>query len=452
MSDSLKPPKPKKTKPTGTEVVAHKEFRKTNEAIGLRVSEGSLSLLSRKIFNVMVFHAQTQGVPGENAPIKSEANKNYFWVLLADIAKDAAYDSNDTQQLKDHVEELQNIRIVVEDDKSWTSERLVSSVKLVNPGGLKKRGGQVWFGFAFPPEVSNMVMSPGTYTKLSLYYQTLLRSGPALALYEIARRYATNPSKVTRDEPWEWWYGALTGNPIGETLPQYKYFKRDVLKKSIAEINTMTDLTVELIEHTAGRKIISLQFKVKLSEQQPLTFAAPPLIDSVLIERITALGIPKEEACNLSVLHSDAILKATLELVEVRMKNTTAPKLDSPAAYFKTALRSGYATPSPKEAKKVLTSSPAAAPPAPTSGIRERYTLDRAKAALELFNEIEEDERVELFAEFRVNNKSRASDYKKALEMPSIRSEFSFWYAKKTWPGEPTAEQLLSYAEEIGLR
>jgi hypothetical protein len=59
-----------------------KEFRKTNEAIGLRVSEGRLSLLSRKIFNVMVYHAQRIRHKGENAPIDTEAAKNYYWIPL----------------------------------------------------------------------------------------------------------------------------------------------------------------------------------------------------------------------------------------------------------------------------------------------------------------------------------------------------------------------------------
>ncbi len=52
------------------------EFRKTNEAIGLRVSEGRLSLLSRKTFNLMVYHAQKLGVPGQNAPIDTPVARN----------------------------------------------------------------------------------------------------------------------------------------------------------------------------------------------------------------------------------------------------------------------------------------------------------------------------------------------------------------------------------------
>ena len=173
------------------------EFRKTNDAIGLRVREGKMSLLTRKVFNVMMYHAQQLKVTGVNSPIDTPASKKYFWIRLADLARDAAYDSKDTEFLKAQLEEMQNIKLLMENDRQWTSERLVASVTLVNPMGLKKHAGQVWFGFAFPPEVHELVMAPGTYTRFSIFYQGLLRSGSSLALYEICRRYATNPSKVT---------------------------------------------------------------------------------------------------------------------------------------------------------------------------------------------------------------------------------------------------------------
>ena len=35
-----------------------RELRKSNEAIGLRVRKGKLTLLSRKMFNVLMHHAQ----------------------------------------------------------------------------------------------------------------------------------------------------------------------------------------------------------------------------------------------------------------------------------------------------------------------------------------------------------------------------------------------------------
>ena len=68
----------RKSKSKGTELTPvtsdqeNRGFRKTNEAIGLRLREGRLSLLSRKILNVMMFHAQNLTL-GQNvlAPIQN---------------------------------------------------------------------------------------------------------------------------------------------------------------------------------------------------------------------------------------------------------------------------------------------------------------------------------------------------------------------------------------------
>lgn len=444
----------RKAKPTRTTELAPSassalEFRKTNEAIGLRVSEGRLSLLSRKTFNLMVYHAQKLGLPGQNAPIDTPTAQKYFWIPLTDLARDAAYDSKDTELLKKSVQELQDIRIYMEDEKQWTSERLVSSVKIVNSAGLKRRGGRIWFGFAFPPEVANLVMNPGAYTKLSIYYQTMLRSGASLALYEICRRFATNPSRLTSRECWEWWYGALSGNPVTEGLPQYKYFKRDVLKTSIAEINAVTDIEVELIEHKQGRKVVDLQFRVNLNEQPALDLPAPPLIDAVMIERLMQLGIAQDEATTIFVSHDDATLRATLDLVEERMRSKKAPPLDSPAAYFKSALRNRYA--SPREVARQTLAAPKAEPAivserGPT--LRERFAARRARDATAYFNEIDAAERDDLLLEFEpAAPKVIATSLRRSgLQSKVAQTAFFSWLADRLW-GEPTDKDLLSFAE-----
>lgn len=64
-------------------------------------------------------------------------------------------------------------------------------------------------------------------------------------MYEITKRYSTNPSGVTNRDTWQWWWKILTGAPDGATPPEYKYFKRDVVKKAVEEINSVTDVRVE---------------------------------------------------------------------------------------------------------------------------------------------------------------------------------------------------------------
>ncbi|NEX63001.1 replication initiation protein [Noviherbaspirillum galbum] len=428
-----------------------KEFRKTNEAIGLRISEGRLSLLSRKIFNVMVYHAQRIRNKGENAPIDTEVAKNYYWIPMAELARDAAYDSRDTELFKEQVQELQNIRIYSEDAIQWTSERLVSSVKLVNPKGLKKQGGMLWFGFAFPPEVENMVMAPGSYTKLSVYYQALLRSGASLALYEICRRYATNPSRVTNRAEWEWWYGVLTGNPVGETIPEYKYFKRDVLKYAITEINTVTDINVELIEHKNGRKVASLQFRVAPANQESLALSAPPVVDAELVQRMMALGLSQEDACNLLATTEEPKLKATLDLVEARLRNKKAPELTSPAGYFKQALRQGYVSNTAVAQKTIEALPPKSKADASIEAIRERYFVERAKEAMGLYRELDAEAQAEWLDQFKASDGAKGLNLARGLSSTPVRTAFAMWFAQQQWQ-EPTDLDLLRFAAEAVIQ
>lgn len=424
-----------------------KEFRKANEAIGLRVSEGRLSLLSRKLFNVMMYHAQQQREPGQNAPINTEAAKKYFWIPLAEVARDAAYHSNDTEKLKVHLAELEDIRVHMEDSIQWTSQRLVSAVTLVNPAGLKKKGGQIWFGFAFPPEVAALVTSPGSsYTKLAIYYQTMLRSGTSLGLYEVCRRFLTNPSKVTYRQEWEWWYGVMSGNPISDIAPQYKYFKRDVLKPAIAEINMTTDINIELIEHAQGRKIIALQFKVAPAQQSALAFPAPTIIDTALMARIMALGLTQNYAEDVLDNTDETVILATLALVEERMASTTKPKIDSPAAFFKTALKDRYAS----SEKVVALSSKVRmkAIPAPDESpeqLRLRYLSARAKEAYALFSEMDDIAQNSAIDGFKQQRKPSRANANASMSSASFRNEFSHWFAEQQWK-EPSADDILKFA------
>jgi hypothetical protein len=442
----------KKVRKTGGELTTLeaselKEFRKTNEAIGLRVTEGSLSLLSRKVFNVMMYHAQEMKVPGLNAPIDTPAAKKYFWIPLSDLARDAAYDSKDVQYLKKQLEEMQDIKLLMENERQWTSERLVSSVTLVNPEGFNKHSGQVWFGFAFPPEVHEQVMAPSTYTRLSIVYQSSLKSGSALALYEICRRYATNPSKVTFIQTYEHWHGVITGNPISSsTLPAYKYFKRDTLKPAIAEINALTDISIELIEHKNGRRVEKLQFRVEQTKQAQLEFPAPPAIDVELLQRVTKFGFSEADAGDLLAQHRDDVIRLAISRVEARAGSTTLSPLGTPAGYFRWTLQdiaknpAAFVAPSPRLGSEKKASG---------TSVMDRFLSSRAKEALGVYKALDEKERKSIFESFKELHAGKALKMDRGIESAAVRSLFSAWYAKELW-GEATAEALAQFIEQFG--
>lgn len=419
-----------------------REFRKTNEAIGLRVVEGFLSLLSRKVFNVMIFHAQELKEPGMNAPINTPTSGKYFWIPLSHLARDAAYNSKDTQSLKELLSSMQDIKLHMENDRQWTSERLVSSITLVNPTGLNKKAGQVWLGYAFPPEVHETVMSPSTYTRLSIVYQSALKSGPSLALYEICRRFATNPSKMTFIKSVEYWYEIITGRPLDkDNPPEYKYFKRDVLKPAMAMVNKHTDITVELIEYKNGIVVDNLQFKVELVKQAKLNFPDLPLIDDKLLARIMEFGFNKEDARDIMAENSDDIIRRTITVVDARSKAEGLTAVISLAAYFRWQLRE-FAKNPPLELP--TSKKPDMKISGPT--MMEKFQSYRANEALDFFKSMEDHLRKQVFEKFKVTNTNTSVKLDKGLDSAVVRSLFSRWYAIELW-GEITAQSFGEYVE-----
>lgn len=409
------------------------EFRKTNEAIGLRVSSGRLSFLSRKLFNVLVYHAQQLREPGKNAPIATAAAQKYFWIPMSQVAHDAEFNSKDMQLLKDAAKELQNIGIVVEDETQWTAERLLAGVKIVNSAGAGKRGGCVWFGFTFPPEVAQLVLSPQHYTRLSIYYQAMLRSGASLALYEVCRRYATNPSKLTAREAWQWWFSVLSSTGIREVPPQYKYFKRDVLKPAIGEVNAVTDIEIEMIEFTHGRRVGELQFKVELRKQRALDLASAPIAQAGLIERLKRLGFKDDEATTLSVSYDPSFIRATLEMIEARIRNRASAPIENKVAYFRSALAGGYAKAKVNSDTRGLTER--AKKQLPVRSERDREESARRDQALRYFDSLLEHEKAALLSEFKqsIDNKLLLPVLERhGLTHPMTRTAFAEWLAKQT--------------------
>jgi hypothetical protein len=419
------------------------EFRKANDAIGFRVVEGKFSLLSRRIYNAFIFRAQEVGKTGVEAPADVPGFEDYYWIRMADLCANTEYTSRDYEFFKEHAEALQNIKVEATSDKMWASERLLAGLTIFNTSGLRNKGGTVFIGFAFPPQVREKVLKPDTYTKLSLYYQAVLRSAHSLALYEVCRRYATSPSHLTNRDSWQEWYHVLSGNSIKDVvLPEYKYFKRDMILKALTEINSVTDIDVELIETKKGRKVEDIQFRVHLKAQASLLEARPAIvIDSSVIERMLRLGISEADVKEYYSNHEEKALIATIDFVEKRIRK--GPNVDAPAGYFRTALQKGFATTEPvaqaMEKPKAVSRS--------RKGFRERFIAARNQEALRYYNELSSQEQTVLYTTFSEEaDRSLRPHLKKGLNSPVISAAFAGWLAMRTW-GEVTDAAVLDFAE-----
>ena len=437
---------------------AQNDLRKSNEVIGLRVKDGRFTLISRKIFNIFLAKAQEMGAPGGNAPVDFPNADQYYWMPMTELIKGNGYDGNNYERLTEHAIALQTLRIETRTASSWVSENLLSSVAIHNTRGQGDRNGSVHIGFAFPPQLSSIVLSPNNYTRFSLVYQNSLRSGVSLALYEIARRYATSPSHLTNRDTWEWWVHALSGTPITDSIPEYKYYKRDVLNRAIAEVNQVTDINIELLEFKDGRKISEIQFRSHLSKQPALALTAGPLLDEALVARAEKLGVAREKAIKLCMSYEQDLIVDTLELVDARIASKVGPKIQNPAAYFVDALENQYARKPvtlPASLAATNTGDSDQMPPTPAvdgapGAMRDRFMAHRAQLALKQFATLREAERVTLLVTFEavVDKAIRPYFKKSGLKNGAARTAFSTWYASESW-GTPTEDEIAAFGATV---
>ena len=443
----------KRVKKTDVVSPSSAELRKAVEAIAIQPKSGKITLLTRKLFNVLLAVAQQADESGDT-----------YRALLSDIVANSAFDSNDTALVKEHLRRMVSVQVEWSQGTSsqkpgrkWGISTLIADAEILEDPATRR----VWVEFSFAPKIKKKLLDPVQYARLSLQFQSQLRSSAGLALYEICVRYLTNPSHLTMRETWEWWRPILSGTPDteagDEAKREYKYFKRDYLRPAIAEVNAVTNIFVELIEHREGRRVAEIQFRVTERKQPMLALDEHPnVFDSTLVDRMVKIGIPLKEAQSLYADSEENRIRAALQLTEQRIRSTTLPPVRSAAALFKDALKKGYAPPvETAEAGATAASGRSAAAGLlgaddPKARLLDEYTAWRRKEARALYDEqgekerqlardsFEQDELPVLGAHMRDDWRRRGLDSKLA------ETAFFDWLAKKTW-GDPTDGDLLAF-------
>lgn len=306
---------------------------KSNEVIGLTLKSGSLGHLARKIFNILIHNVQ----PGNDiyGPENAENASDYYWIRWADLKARVDYNSNSMKELEQELSSLKQVELTFRSSDDWQSSVVISTVRIftdVNERGLRT----TWVGFIMPAPMLKMVLSPSRFTPINIKYQNVFKTGASIALYEICRRYLNSPQKKTNSNPMSYWYSVILGRPISEgNSPQYKYFKRDYLAPSIIEINTLSDIKIELVEEKGegGRKITSLHFKVSKAELPKITLDNSENIKSSLLNNLTAIGFTESEMEELFSANQIENLIMVMEQLRIRLDSKTK-KVGSAKGYY----------------------------------------------------------------------------------------------------------------------
>lgn len=315
-------------------------LRKAVNALAIVPQSTRITYLARKTYNVLLHEAQAQGIERE-----------VYRAPLDEIVKGIDFDSNDTALVKKHLRGMVTTAVewqspTLGEGQAWNVCGMLAHAK------LSKERGQVWVEWSYAPNLKHELLEPSVFARLRLEILTQLRSHPAVALYEICSRYK-DVGRTSRNA-WRWWHPVLTGQPPDPARLEkldYRFFKRDTLKPAIAEVSTITDLEIELLEHKRGRFIDEIQFGIQKKRQAELPIAeARRPVDLSLAKKAEACGLQEQALEKMIDEFGEGPVQQVIPALERRQQSSYPEPLRDPVRYARALLSNAPAVPAPEAA------------------------------------------------------------------------------------------------------
>lgn len=309
-------------------------LRQHHEMIVMKpVGVHKVTLIARRLYSALLATSQQElnGV----VPLATHT----FEAPLKNLLKLSGSDGDERTVARRYFQEMRDLSVSWEstapgDGVKWIGLNMLSQAKIL------VRGGQTWVSWAFPPEIMGMVVNPDRYAVWNLRVSSQLGTYSALALYEICARYRENPSGVTSRKSPDWWIDALSSTAVSaeKKRREWRKFKVEKINDAIAEINSETDLTIELIEHKSGRSVSEIQFSVR-KKNNSASLNEPTSINLDLVSRAGRMGISEPRAETLIRNYGDAVFSAKLEELRMRLFDKSKSPIENQFAYLKVILK-----------------------------------------------------------------------------------------------------------------
>ena len=329
-NDTPRPPVPKDE---GT------ELRKPHEMIVMVPRSRRVTLTGRRLYNALLQVSQSRLQAMETMP----AADYMFEAPLPALLRTTGSSGEDRTAAKRYLREMRGLEVDWEstapgDGLKWRGFSMLSEV------AIEVRNGENWVSWSYPPTIMSALREPARWARIDLDVLAKLGSYAAVALYEICARYRDNPSGVTSRKPVQWWADALSPAPGGAERREWRKFKNERVKPAVEEINSETDIEIELIEHKVGRAVSEVQFAVRRKRGTPRARAlAEGPVDAGLVLRAESLGIREAKLDGLIKEFGEARVREQLDVLERRAVNRKLRGIEHAYAYLRSLLRNGDA-------------------------------------------------------------------------------------------------------------
>ncbi len=268
-------------------------------------TDGQLSLLQRKLSNVLLLNAYDRLL----TQAEHEIDEKTLCVMLG-------YDSNDRAPLKAALKALAAVQTewdILDDDGGeveWGVASLLSHVVLSK--------GRCRYGYA--PSLAEKLFNPAIYASINMKVQRRFRSGHALALYENCYRFKNTGSTG-------WWdiqlFRKLLGVGESQYYKSFKHLNAKIIKPITKEINKSSDINIEPVFKKQGRSITEIRFIITPNAQLPLMDIDDDdaVKGTTVYNRLRALGIAHKLSQQWIVTHGEDYVTEKLDYANLQRKN-----------------------------------------------------------------------------------------------------------------------------------
>ncbi|WP_291517458.1 replication initiation protein [Acidovorax sp.] len=397
-----------------------------------------MTLMHRKLVNAWLKNAV------DHAP-----DKNGWWTIsVTKMNESIGYGSNNRDYLISTAKELMST--VFEWDMMASPEKRVTWKASVLFPEIEIRTGE--FRYQISKQLQSTVLDPEVYAIVDQNVIRQFRRAPSIPIYEFCTRYER--LNRTPEVKWEMFRDMIMGaSADAKSYQEYKVFKNKVLKPSIAEVCTVVDFELELVEVYKGRRVENIFFKVKRN-QAPVRQEENGLTTEENLEllgELIKLGIPQTEAHRLLSKHQAMEIAAALDYTGKRLADKKREKLENPAAYLRMTLKNSWAVVDEvKPAKRGEPSARNARPQQEKVDLEQLFMVERDKDAERYFYELEVGEQNALMEKYNAQQTVPKLKVKAGNEKPQKGAAAAFlrWLSLETW-GKVTPDELVAFAQKL---
>lgn len=345
-------------------LVSSKEVKKHVGAVHIAAK---LSLLQRKLYNVLLFNSYENLISQERHEIR-----------IRELCDLAGFDSNNHQVLKDTLVSLAKIQVqwnILDEDgeEVWGVSSMIAEA-VIRKGVCS---------YAYAPSLREKLYNPAVFARINLGVMGRFSSTYSLALYENAVRYRAVHSTG-------WHEVGVWRKLLGVQEDEYRQFKelnKKVLKPAVAEINANSDILLEMEFQRERQRISAIRFRIRDNPQLPIPFPikerlfqhlqeAPATTGTPeLLARLGEYGLTGPQARRVIGEHDAGYIEAILSVVE---RDFRAGKVENLAAYTLAALKADYR---PKAAPRAQQQAVAAAAKRQERDAAEQAATERDREA-----------------------------------------------------------------------